>query len=41
MTNGHGVLCSVHIPKDIIFIFFTEMYQIIKKIPICTQSPFS
>lgn len=22
MTNGHGVLCSVHIPKDIIFIFF-------------------
>lgn len=35
MTNKHIVLCSVHIPRDIILFFFfcTEMYQTIKKIP--------
>lgn len=33
MTNKHIVLCSVHIPRDIILFFCTEMYQTIKKIP--------
>lgn len=31
MTNKHGILCSLHIPRDIIFYFFTEMYQMTKK----------